>query len=162
MKRTEDVYDRIDLEEDVSGLSFSADAKYLVSSTETMIRLWNPLTGERLRTIRASHDPAYTPFHDVACANKSPLCAVASGRGLDVWDLTSEEDTPQYALRRSDVRLSTISWSPDDALLLADQLERLTRGAIVWDYANDTGDRSLLELENPDNPSSVTRCIFSK
>ena len=50
---TGDVYDRIDLEEPVDGLSsFSADGKYLVSSANGCIRLWNPITDERLRTLR--------------------------------------------------------------------------------------------------------------
>ena len=162
--RTEDVYDRIDLEESVRGLSFSADGKYLVSSTETMIQLWNPITGERLRTIRT--DSANMNFQNVSCANKKPLCAVASSHGLDVWDLTSEEDRPQYIIRCYDFETSMISWSPDDAILLADLPSFESAGAILWHFADHDADGRRLEIKHPDpekaNDSDTTRCIFSK
>ena len=57
-----------------------------------------------------------------------------------------------------------VSWSSDDALLLADgyNSSTLRRWAILWDFAHDADARNL-EIKHPTNPnSSLTRCIFAK
>ena len=134
------------------------------------IRLWNPITGEHLRTIETFHERSNRRCYNVSCENTKPLCAVASSCGLGVWDLTSEEDRPQYTFRGRDLGNSRVSWSPDDSILLADHvicdhvIINHRYDTVLWNYAHDATYQKL-ELKHPEpekNQFCSVRCIFSK
>jgi WD40 repeat protein len=124
----------------VNGLAFSPDKRLLATASDDgTARLWDPATGEHLRTL--AHDDA---VDSLAFSPDGRLLATASGDDgtARLWDPAAGEHL--RTLAHDDICGEGLAFSPDGRLLV---MTGWVDAALVWDPATGKHLRTLADRD---------------
>ena len=115
---------------EVYGVAFSTDGRVLASAAEDgLIKLWDPATGQELRTIAAHGNCG----NDLSFSPDGRLLASAScDHTVKIWDTATWREVSSFACGPHSV-MTCVEFSPDGSLLAAGDDDS---GAFtIWDVA---------------------------
>lgn len=152
----------------VNAVSFSRDGRFLASAYEgAHIHVWNPKTGEELRTLAPTIGPLKQlyqlmtgvppPTNDLEFAPKPPwgssLLAAAYRDGVRLWNARTGELVRRLK-RVPDQNLTSLAFSPEGVFLAAGSL----RGMVtVW----NTRSNKVMRRFRAHGNNTVTHLAFS-
>lgn len=100
--------------EEVRGLAFSPDGKFVASGSNKGVIIWDSSIGKAVNHLNAHPHPADA----VIFSHDGSLLASGANNGVKLWKFGSNEIIANFSLSSSEkIRVFSLSFSPDDTLL---------------------------------------------
>jgi hypothetical protein len=129
----------------LSSLAISPSGRYALSGDRKgKITLWNSLTGNEIKSVKADHGPVFPPMAEVRSVAFSPDEKYALSGGYDnilkLWDIPALSEVKTFKGHTSLGGISSVAFSPDGKYALSSDFNNKM---IIWDLASGSEWRVL-------------------